>query len=95
MPGKSRRGRGNYSLQSKKRKSRSHRPAMLAQQPAAAQTPESASSSKVPIPSASVPTPMVKPASARYPYIGTELRTIVVLAGVMLIVLVVLALVLS
>jgi len=91
MPGKSRRGRGKYSIQSKKKKGRPRRPSMLAQQPVAAQTPEPASSPKVPVPS----TPMAKPALVRYPYIATELRTSVILAGVMLIVLVVLALVLS
>jgi hypothetical protein len=38
---------------------------------------------------------MAKPAAIRYPYIAAELRTIGILAGVMLIVLVVLARVLS
>ena len=93
MPGKSQRRRGKYSAQSKKRKSRPSRPTMLAQQPAVAQTHESVSSPKVSVPSASVPTPMAEPASVRYPYIASELRTIGILAGIMLIVLVVLALV--
>jgi len=91
MPGKSRRGRGKHSIQSKKKKGRPRGPSMLAQQPAAAQTPEPASSPKVPVPSA----PMAKPALVRYPHIATELRTSVILGGVMLIVLVVLALVWS
>lgn len=95
MPGKSRRSRGKYSIQSKKKKGRPRRPTMLAQQPAAAQVPEAASSPQVPVPSVEVPTPMAKPALVRYPYIATELRTIAILAGVMLIVLIVLALVLS
>lgn len=88
MPGKSRRGRGKYSPQSKKKKDRPSRPAMLAQQPVVARTPE-------PVPSARVPTPVVKPAAGQYPYIATELRTIGILAVIMLIVLIVLALVLS
>ncbi len=95
MPGKSRRRRGKYLLQSKKKKGRPGRPAVLAQQPVVAQTHEPVSSPDASVPSASVPTPMVKPAAVRYPYIATELWTIGILAGVMLIVLVVLARVLS
>ncbi len=95
MPGKLRRGRGKYSPQSKKKKGSPSRPAMLAQQPAVAQTDESVSSPAVSVPSARMPTPLAKPAADRYPYIATELRTIGVLAGIMLIVLTVLFLVLS
>lgn len=95
MPGKSRRGKGKYSPQSRKRKHRLSHPAVLASQPAVAQTHEPVSSPKVPVPSVSVPTPVVKPAVNEYPHIATELRIIGILAGVMLIVLVVLALVLS
>jgi len=95
MPGKSRRGRGKYSIQSRKKKGRPRRPAMLAQQPAAVLTSEPVSSPKVSVPSASVPTPMAKPSLVWYPYIATELRTIAILAGIMLTILVVLALVLS
>ncbi len=91
MPGKSRRGRGKYSPQSKKRKGRPSRPSVLAQQPAVTQTHEPVSSPDASVPSAGVPTPMAKPAAVRYPYIATELWTIGILAGVMLIVLVVLA----
>ncbi len=95
MPSKSRRGRGKYSPQSKKRKDRPSRPAMPVQQSAVAQTRESVSSPDVSVPLARVLTPMAKPAAGRYPHIATELRTIGILAGIMLIVLVVLALVLS
>ncbi len=95
MPDKSRRRQGKYSFQSKKRKGKPKRPTMLAQQPAVAQIHEPVSSPNVSVPSATVPTPMSKPASIRYPYIATELRTIGILTGIMLIVLVVLALVLS
>ena len=93
MPGKSQRRRGKHSTQSKKRKSRPSRPAVLVQQQALAQTHESVSSPEASVPSASVPTPMAEPASVRYPYIASELRTIGILAGIMLIILVVLALV--
>ena len=95
MPDKSRRERVKYSAQGKKKKGRPSRPTTLAQQPAVAQTHEPASSPKVPVAPASVPTPMAKPAAVHYPYIAAELRTIGILAGIMLIVLVVLALVLS
>ena len=95
MPGKSRRRKGKYSFQSKRKKGRPGHPAVIAQQPAVAQTDEPVSSPKVPVPSASVPTLMAKTAAVRYPYIATELRNIGILAGIMLIILVVLALVLS
>ena len=95
MPGKSRSKRGKYSLQGKKEKGRTGSPTRLAQQPAVAQTHEPVSSPNVPIASARVPTPMTKPATISYPHIAAELRTIGLLAGIILIVLVVLALVLS
>ena len=95
MSGKSRRRRGKYSSQSKKKKDRASHPIILAQQSAVTQTHEPVSVPKVFAPSASVPTPVAKPATIWYPYIATELRTIGILAGIMLIVLVVLALVLS
>jgi len=95
MPGKSRHGKGKHSFRSKKKKDGLSHRAMLAQQPAVAQTHEPVSSPSVSAPSVSVPTPMAKPAAVRYPYIATELRTIVILAAIMLIVLAVLASVLS
>jgi len=95
MPGKSRSRRGKYSPQSKKKKSRPSRPTIPAQQPAVAQTHEPVSSPKVSVPSASVPTPMAKPVAVWHPHIATELRTIGIIAGIMLIVLVVLALFLA
>ena len=95
MPGKSRHRRGKYSIQSKKKKGKPSRLTMLAQQQAVAQTHEPVSSPIVSVPLVSVPAPVAKLAAIRYPYIATELRTIGILAGIMLIVLVVLALVLS
>jgi len=93
MPGKSRRKRGKYSIQSKK-KGRPIRPSPPAQQPAAAQTHEPVSSPDVSTPLANVPSPATKPIAVHHPYIATELRTISILAGIMVAVLVVLALVL-
>ena len=93
MPGKSRRGRGKRL--SKKKKGRLASPTVAAQQPAATQTYEPVVPSKVAAPAASVPTSRPTPAAVRYPFIATELRRIGILAGIMLVVLVVLALVLS
>ena len=96
MPSKSRGGRGKRSPQGKKRgKSRQRFSATVAQQPAVAQAREPVPPSTVSAPLASVPTPAAKLATVRYPYIAAELRTIGILGGIMLIILVVLALVLS
>ena len=95
MPGKSRSRRGKYSLQGKKKRDRTGRPTMLIQQPAVAQTHQPISSPNVPVTPVRMLTPIAKPATISYPYIATELRTIGLLAGIILIVLVVLALVLS
>jgi len=95
MPGKSRHGKGKRLPQSKKRKSRQRFLATVAQQQAVAQTHKPVSHPSVSAPLASVPTPMAKLAAVRYPHIATELRTIGILAGIMLTILAVLALVLS
>ena len=95
MPGKSRHKKGKHLPQSKKKKSRQRFLATVAQQQAVAQTYEPVSRPAVSAPSASVLTPMAKLAAVRYPHIGAELRTIGILAGIMLIILVILALVLS
>ncbi len=95
MPGKARRRKGKYSPPSKKRKGGPSRATIPAQQSAVAPADELISSPRVSVPSASVPTPMVKPADIRYPHIATELRTIGIMAGVVLVILVVLALVLA
>ena len=91
MPGKSRRKKGKYSFQTKRKKEKLSRPTMLAQ-PAAAQTHEAVSSPNAPVPSAKVPAPMAKLATVQYPHIGAELLTIGILAGIMLIILIVLSL---
>jgi len=88
MPGKSRRRKGKHSFQSKKKKGRASRPTILAQQPAVAPTGEPVPSPSVSVPSPSVPAQMAKPAAVWHPYITTELRTIGILAGIMLIVLI-------
>lgn len=95
MPNKSRRGRGKYSPPSKKKKGKLSRPVVIAPQPAVSQGREPAPQLDKSAPVPSVPTPAIKPAAVQYPYIASELRMIGILAGVMLVILVVLALVLS
>ena len=95
MPSKSRRGKGKYSVQSKKKKGKLDHLAVITQQPAGPQAGEPVPQPDKPASLVSMPTPTVKPAVVRYPYIATELRMIGMVAGVMLSVLVVLALVLS
>ena len=95
MPGKSRHKKGKHSPQSKKRKSGRHFSATVARHQAVVQTHEPVSRPDMPAPSATVPTPLAKLAAAHYPHITTELRTIGILSGIMLIILIILALVLS
>ena len=92
MPGKSQR---KHLPQSKKRKRRRDSSAIAAQQQPVSQTYEPVSQPVVSAPSPSVLTPKVTQTVARYPYIVTELQRIGILAGIMLAILVVLALVLA
>ena len=94
MPGKSRRRRAKYSSQSKRKKGSLNRPAVVVGQQAVAHTREPVPLSKVPATPAGSPT-VAKAAVIHHRYIGTELRTIGILAGIMLIILIVLSLVLS
>jgi len=94
MPGKSRHERGKHSVQSSKRRSKPSRPPTLAQQSAVAQAGIPVPSPNVSIPSVSVPTRTARPVIIRNPYITSELRTIGILGGILLIALVVLALLL-
>ncbi len=94
MTGKSGHKKGKHHT-SKKGKSRQRSAATTTQQPVATGTLESVSHPKVSAPPATVPTPAAKPTAARYPHIATELRTIGILAGITLIILVVLFLVLA
>ena len=95
MPGKSRRGQFKHSSQSKKKKSRVSPATIDVRKPAAAAIPEPVVASKVAAPSTSAPTPRSKSTAIRYPWVTLELRRIGILAGIMLVVLVVLAVVLS
>ncbi len=91
MPGKSRHRKGKYAIQSK----RSGGANLSDQQPAVTPGHKSASPPVVHTPAVKVAAPLAKPEATRYPYITSELRTIGILAGIMLIALVVLAQVLG
>jgi len=87
MPGKARHGKAKHSLQSKKRRSRRTPPPVAAQQQPVPQVYKPA------IPPVTAPAPMPKLTITQQPYMFTELRRIGILAGIMLAILVVLALV--
>ncbi len=95
MPGKSRHDRRKHSSQGKKRKGRRNPPGVVAQRQAAIQIDKPVVPPRVAAPSAGAPTPMPVLTAIQHPYILTELRRIGILAGVILAILVVLALVLS
>ena len=94
MPGKSHHGKGKRSAQSKKSKAKQRYAAVASPSLVVAQIPKPAAPKSVSTTSASVRTPLTKPPVARYPYITTELKRIGILAGIMLVILIVLALVL-
>jgi hypothetical protein len=101
MPGKpSRRKRKQYALQGKKREERLTQPATPAQQTAPDQAqPQAVAPSVRPVTPPARPSPArqakAQPALAQNPLLGTELRTIGILAGTLLVILVVLSIVLS
>jgi hypothetical protein len=92
MPGKPQR---KHLSQSKKRKRRRGSSAITVQQQPVSQTYEPVSEPVVSAPPASELAPKAIQTAAHYPYIVTELRRIGILAGIMLVILVVLALVLA
>jgi hypothetical protein len=94
MPSKSRRSRGKYPARGKRGKGARGSLPVTAAQPPVAQAQAPAPQSKVSVPSAKVPTPSVAAPVARYPYVAAELRRIGILAGVIVVILVVLAFVL-
>ena len=93
MSGKSRHGKKKHLPQGKKRRGRQISPGAVATQQAEIQADKPPAPAQVAVPSASTPVPVS--AVARYPYILAELRRIGILAGIVLVILIVLALVLS
>ena len=94
MLSKSRHGKGKQSSRNKRKKSRHHFPAVVAQS-AAAQSQKLVASPKSSTPAASTPAPRTTLTATRYPYVVAELRRIGILAGIMLVILIALAVVLS
>lgn len=92
MPGKPQR---KHLSQSKKRKRRRGSSAIAVQQQPVSQTYEPVSEPVVSAPSVSELAPKAIQTAAHYPYIVNELRRIGILAGIMLAILVVLAVVLA
>ncbi len=95
MPGKSQRSRKKHSFQSKKKNGRRSPPDVVGQRQADTQIDKPVAPPRVVAPSISVPTPMPVLTPVRHPYILTESLRIDILAGILLIILVVLALVFS
>jgi len=92
MPDKSRR---QHPPRSKRVKGKWSHSVEVPQQQAVVQSYRPAPRSETSAPSASAPIPMPAKTIVQYPYINTELRTIGILAGAMLVILVVLALILA
>jgi len=95
MPGKSRRGKGKYPVRSKRRRGGHGSLSTIVQQPPVSQANEPVPQPKVPVSSSRVSSPVATVSAVRYPFVVTELRTIGILAGIILVILVVLAFVLS
>ena len=102
MPGKSGHAKGKHLSRSKRRKGsqklrleKQYSPAITTQQQTITQADEPAPAPTAPAPSASISTPVTKLPAVQYSYIGIELKRISILAGIMLVILIVLALVLS
>ena len=93
MPGKSSHGKGKHHL-SKKSKAKQRQAVMASQPPATTDIPHKAAVPSTP-PLQSAPASAKRLKTAQYPYITNELRSIGILAGIILVILVVLALVLS
>jgi hypothetical protein len=93
MPGKSRHGKGKHARTSKKSRAK-QRHGVALQQPAVAEAPLPAVTTGAP-PPPRAPAPPARLKADQYTYVTTELRRIGILAGIILAILVVLALVLS
>ena len=94
MPGKSRHGKGKHPQHSKKSKAKQRHGATALQQHVVTDAPTPAATISTP-PSSRAPASSAKTRTVQYPYITTELRRIGILAGIILVILIVLALVLS
>ena len=91
MSGKSQHRRGKHAIHGKRKKGKL-RPQVIAAQPQAVTQADESVSPEVPVPSTRTAT-TAAPLAVKYPYILTELRRIGILAGIMIAILIVLALV--
>ncbi|MFC1901555.1 hypothetical protein ACFLX3_01310 [Chloroflexota bacterium] len=94
MPGKSRQIKGKHPHLSKKTRAMQRHGTLAAPPPAVKDAPGPATAASPPPPPRAVASPATSKA-ARYPYITSELRSIGIMAGAILVILIVLALVLS
>ena len=92
MSGKAKKGRGKHSFQSKKGKVKQDSAIVVEQQEAVATDLKPTVPNEPSAPAVRAPARATKPVSLRYPYIGSELRNIGILAAIMVVILVVLAL---
>jgi hypothetical protein len=94
MPGKSRHGKGKHPHHSKKSKIKQRQATMSVRQDVTAEAPEH-TIAVVKSPHTAVITSPAKAKAMQYPYITGELRRISILTGIIVVILIVLALVLS
>jgi len=85
MPKKPRKGKAFYS---KRKKIKQRPPVPVARQQVVSQTPKS----YVPTPAVSIPSTKSTSKAVQYPYIAAELKSIGILSGIILVILIVLAL---
>ena len=85
MPGKSRHGKGKRTSRRKRRGEKQHSAPIVARQQPVTETRE-----PEPAPRPAAPPPVAKRTATQYPYIAAEVRTIGILAGILLVILVVL-----
>jgi hypothetical protein len=95
MPGKSKHGKGKFTAQTKKRKKeRTIRPAAITEQPVAVNPRVQEASPVAPVSTKNIPDTVAPQVTIKNPYIAGELITIGIYAGILFVILIVLALVL-
>jgi hypothetical protein len=94
MPGKSRHGKGRHPHYSKKSRAKQRQGATVLPQHVISDTSRPVTTASTPPPSDASSSP-AKPKAIQYPYITSELRSIGILAGIIIVILIVLAQILS
>ena len=93
MPGKSRHSKGKHLHHSKKSKAKQRQEAASIR-PLATEIPGPATAVEVLLPSKTA-APLAKTRTMQYPYISGELRRIGILAGIIIVILIILAIIIS